>query len=205
MMLAVAQVTSCGVTPCANTSERARIGALERRAQGVALEQLRHRSFSGGHDDEVAVGGVALELRHADLGDLDRAATFGDDLHEPRKLDPLVDRLRGRVEPADEAERLSRPVRCRDRDAHAVDRRRGGVPQIEPEPALFGARRSEHALARQHLAGSNVLPGAVLRKTHLEAGVEQADGEHESGLTAAHDGDVTHDGLSAVARQPRQP
>ena len=35
--------------------------------------------------------------------------------------------------------------------------------------------------------------GAVLRKADLEAGIEQADGEHESGLAAAHDGDVTHD------------
>ena len=36
------------------------------------------------------------------------------------------------------------------------------------------------------------LGGAVLREPDLEAGIEQTDGEHQPGLSAADDGDVTH-------------
>jgi hypothetical protein len=171
------------------------------RAGGVAFEQMRDRPLAGGDHHQVAVGGISLELGNADLGDLDRAAALRDEIHEARELQPLIDRLRRRVELADEAERLvAGSVRRRQRDTNAVNRGRGFVPQVEPEPALLGTRRPEHALARQHLAAGDIGRGAILRKTDLAAGVEQTDGEHESGLAAAHDGDVTHGCLSAMVR-----
>ena len=159
MRLAVTQVTSCGVTPLCEDQRKRAHRLVERRARGVALEQLRDRALAGGDDDEVAVGGVALELRHADLGDLDRAAAFGDDLHEARKLDPLIDRLRRRVEPADEAERLvPEPSGAATAMRTPVDRGAASSHRSRPSRRSSARAGREHALARQHLAVGDVRP-----------------------------------------------
>jgi hypothetical protein len=57
------------------------------------------------------------------------------------------------------------------------------------------ACRLEHALARQHLAGSDLVRAPVLHEPDVMAVLAQPDGKQQARLSATDNRDVTHASL----------
>ena len=177
-------------------SERA-LRLVERRAFGVAFEQLDDVALATGQNHKIAIPGIVFQIGNAGFVDREFAATLLKLLHPARILDPLVDRLSRLVERVDPRDRLA-AVRPRNGDAEAVRVRALLLPVVEAEIALGLQRVVEHELARHHLAGGEVFCRPVGDEANPIAVLQKAEAQLQAGLAGADDGNVAH------LRSPRE-
>ena len=174
----------------------------------VALEQPGDVALAGRDDDEVGLRGVFFQVRGGGLLVFDRAAALFEFLHPAREFQSLVDRLRGLIEQAVPFDGLvAGAVGCGDYQADGIHRWAFLVPEIQPELTLVAQRLVEHALARHHLAGADVVALTVLDQMDVVAGRQEAIAELQARLAAADDRDLsfrrTHRALLLCSRDVR--
>ena len=173
-------------------SERA-LRLVERRALGIALEQLDDVALAAGDEHKIAAARIVFQICDPGVANDQFAAAVRKLLHPAGIFDALIDRLSGLVEQVNPIERLA-AVRPGNADAEAVGVRTLLLPVIEAEVALGLQRVVEHELARHHLAGGDVLRRAVGNEPDPIAVLEQAEAQLHAGLAGADDGDVAHVG-----------
>ena len=171
------------------------LGLVVDAALGVALEEVAQLGAAGGDDGELVLGRDLVEARDGDALDLELAALCREIVHPAMALQAQIDREEIVLEPSGRGQQAVVLGRA-EGQMHALALGRARFPMVEAELALEFERGVEaRGRAGRPALVQPLIGSAVGIERDLVAGLEQAVGREQPGLTRADNGDIAHSPL----------